>query len=48
VITAGDTLIIKRIPQDIPKKLEKIIGKFNFDRSAHRKAEEWLLRQTRK
>lgn len=48
VITLGDILIIKRIPEDIPKKLEKIIGKFNFDRSARRKAEEWFLKQARK
>jgi len=48
VITAGDTLLIKIIPQDVPKKLEKIIGKFTFDRSARRKAEEWLFKQARK
>ncbi len=48
VITAGDTLIIKKVPQDIPKKLQKIIGKITFDRSARRKAEEWLLKETRK
>ena len=46
IITAGDTLIIKRVPQDIPKKLEKIIGKLTLDRSARRKAEEWLLKET--
>jgi len=48
VITAGDTLLIKIIPQDVPKKLEKIIGKFTFDRSTRRKAEEWLFKQARK
>jgi bifunctional DNA-binding transcriptional regulator/antitoxin component of YhaV-PrlF toxin-antitoxin module len=48
ITTAGDTLIIKRIPKDIPKKLEKIIGRFTFDRSARRKTEEWLLKQPRK
>ena len=48
VITAGNALIVKIIPQDVPKKLEKIIGKFTFDRSARRKAEEWLFKQARK
>ncbi len=48
VITAGNTLIIKKIPEDIPKRLEKIIGKVSFDRSARRKAEEWLLKEKRK
>jgi bifunctional DNA-binding transcriptional regulator/antitoxin component of YhaV-PrlF toxin-antitoxin module len=47
VIPAGDTLIIKRIPEDIPTKLEKIIGKFKFDRNARRKAEKWFLKQSR-
>lgn len=45
VIPAGDTLIIKRIPQDVPRKLEKLIGEFKFDRSSRRKAEEWFLKQ---
>jgi len=48
IITAGDTLIIKKIPQDIPKRLQKIIGRFTFDRSARRKAEKWLFKRTRK
>ncbi len=48
VISAGNTLIIKKIPEDIPKRLEKIIGKVSFDRSARRKAEEWLLKEKRK
>jgi bifunctional DNA-binding transcriptional regulator/antitoxin component of YhaV-PrlF toxin-antitoxin module len=48
VISAGDTLIIKKVPDDIPKKLEKIIGKLTLDRSARRKAEEWLFKETRR
>jgi len=48
VISAGDTLIIKKVPDDIPKKLEKIIGKLTLDRGTRRKAEEWLLKETRR
>jgi AbrB family looped-hinge helix DNA binding protein len=47
VIPVGDTLIIKRIPEDVPEKLEKIIGELKFDRSARRKAEEWFLKRSR-
>jgi len=48
VITAGDILIIKKVPEDPSKELDKLIRDLKFDRNARRKAEQWLLSQVRK
>ena len=47
VISAGDTVIMKRVPKDPSSKLDKLIGHIKFDRNARRKAERWLLKQGR-
>lgn len=48
VITAGNILIIKKVPEDPSKELDKLIRDVKFDRNARRKAEQWLLSQVRK
>lgn len=48
IISAGDTLIIKRVPENIPKRLQKLIGEFDFDRGVRMKTEEWFLKETRR
>ena len=45
IISMGDALLIKRMPQDPPEALRKLLGEFTFDREARRKAEKWLLSQ---
>jgi bifunctional DNA-binding transcriptional regulator/antitoxin component of YhaV-PrlF toxin-antitoxin module len=45
IIAMGDVLLIKRMPQDPPEALRKLLGEFTFDREARRKAERWLLSQ---
>jgi AbrB family looped-hinge helix DNA binding protein len=48
LVPSGDDLIMKPIPQDPAKKLDKILGEFTFDRTARRKAERWLLKNETK
>jgi AbrB family looped-hinge helix DNA binding protein len=47
MVAAGDTLIIKKIPQNPSKSLNEILGDTTFDREVRRRAEEWLLGQVR-
>ncbi len=47
VISAGDSVIMKRVPKDPSSKLDKLIGRIKFNRDARRKAEGWLLKQGR-
>lgn len=46
IISAGDSLILKKIPQNPSESLKKLLGETVFDREARRKAEKWLLNQT--
>ena len=48
IVASGDILIIRKLPQNPAKQLSKLLGDFKFDREARRKAEEWLLRETKK
>jgi AbrB family looped-hinge helix DNA binding protein len=45
VVSYGDSLIMKPVPAEPSRRLDQIIGDFQFDRKARAKAEEWLLRQ---
>ena len=47
VIASGDVLLLRRIPRDPSSKLDELLGDFRFDREARRRAEEWLLKETR-
>jgi AbrB family looped-hinge helix DNA binding protein len=47
MVVAGDTLIIKKMPPNPSESLDEILGDIRFDREARRRAEEWLLSQTR-
>ena len=48
IIASGDTLIIRKLPQDLAKQLSKLLGNFKFDREARRRAEEWALKEAKK
>lgn len=48
IIALGDSLIVKRMPQNPPEALQRLLGEFTFDREARRKAERWLLAQVEK
>jgi len=43
LVPYDDGILMKPVPPDPAGKLDDIIGDFAFDRSARRKAEEWLL-----
>ena len=47
LVPSGDDLIMKPIPRDPAKKLDEILGDFTFDREARRRAEKWLLKETK-
>jgi len=48
IVASGDILIVRKLPQNPTRQLSKLLGDFKFDREARRKAEEWLLRETKK
>lgn len=47
LVPSGDDLIMKPIPKDPSKKLDEILEGFTFDNQARRKAEQWLMKETK-
>lgn len=45
VVSVGDALIIKRLPTEPSKALDRMLGEFNFDKGNRGRAEEWLLKK---
>ena len=48
IVTSDNELLIKLIPSDVAKGLEKIAGGFTFSSNTRRKAEEWLFKNEKK
>jgi|SRR5438128_2386664 len=43
VVSYGDSLMMKPVPDNPPRRLEEIVGNFQFDREKREEAERWLL-----
>jgi len=43
VASYGDSLMMKPVPDNPARKLEEIVGNFQFDREKREEAERWLL-----
>jgi len=43
VVSYGDSLIMKPVPDNPARRLEEIVGNFQFDREKRKEAERWLL-----
>ncbi len=48
LIPYGNDLLMKPVPKDPSKRLDDIIGVFEFNRAVRRKAEKWALEQAGK
>ncbi len=48
LVPYGDDFLLKPVPKDPEKKLDDMIGKIKFDREARRRAESWIVEQSRK
>ena len=49
LVSEGNDLLMKPVPDDPAKRLDELLGKdFVFDREARRNAEEWQLNETKK
>jgi len=47
VVSFGDSLIMRPVPERPAVKLDEILGDLRFDREARKKAERWLFRRSR-
>lgn len=45
LVSYGDTLILKRLPERPAERLGEITGEFSLDAESRRKAEKWFLTQ---
>lgn len=42
LIPYGDDLLMKPLPADAARRLDKVVDDFKFDRETRRKGEKWL------
>ncbi len=45
LVSYGDSLILKRLPERPAERLGEITGEFSLDTDSRRKAEKWFLTQ---
>ena len=43
MVSYGDSLMMKPVPDNPARRLEEIVGNFQFDREKREEAERWLL-----